>query len=115
MNLVFFGIEPHMQAPELFGVLATEGEMKWVIYDHLTEAMHCGEEIHIRQLNAVEKARVEEVLALYKVGEEISARIGSVLDVPADTERMAHAREASSGSVDDAGTSLSDGQGQAEA
>lgn len=115
MNLVCFGIEPHQQAPDLFGVLAVEGTMQWVNYDHVTEALHFGQEVHIRHLRPAEKGRVEKVLALYKVGEEISARIGSVLDEPSEAERAARAREASSEPIGETGASPSDGQGQAEA
>jgi hypothetical protein len=83
MNLVFFGIEPHLQAPDLFGVLSTEHEMKWVQLKDIIDALHRGDEVHIRQTTPEEKARIGTLLALYDVGAEIAARVGHVLDQPA--------------------------------
>lgn len=83
MNLVFFGIEPHLQAPDLFGVLSTEDGTKWVHFKDIVDTLHRGEEVHIRQTTAEEKERVATLLALYDVGAEIAARVGRVLDQPA--------------------------------
>lgn len=79
---VFFGMEPQQKAPELFGVLTTCPELKWVGLDHVLAALDSGDEVNIRQASGGERARTDAALALFEVGKLISAKLDGLLDQP---------------------------------
>ncbi|MFC0168399.1 hypothetical protein ACFFKC_09925 [Pseudoduganella danionis] len=81
-SYIYFGLEHHQKAPELFGVLTTSPELNWVGLDHLVSALDAGESIQIRPASNAERVRADATIALYEVGALLAGKLESLLDAP---------------------------------
>ena len=80
MKLVYFDEDLNQRAPELFGHLCTEPEVKWVGLVDVVAALQNGESVAIRQASAAELKRADVMIAIRNVGFELGKRISELLD-----------------------------------
>ena len=80
MQAVYFGQELNKRAPDIVGCLYLDSGAQWVTLVDVVAAMDRGETISIRPASDAEMKRAEGVVALYEIGQQISAKIGQILD-----------------------------------
>lgn len=88
MKLVY--IEQHLSdlAPSVIGAFCVDPSAEWVTFTDITAALERGESVTIRPASATEKTRVESLIALSAIADQLAAKVGGLLDSPA---RSAHA------------------------
>lgn len=80
MNLVYFEEQLSSLAPGLIGAFCIDPGAQWVTFVDIMAALDTGESIAIRPASASEKTRVESVIALSQIADQLAAKIGGLLD-----------------------------------
>lgn len=82
MKLVYFEEQLSNLAPGLIGAFCVDPGAQWVTFADITAALDRGEHVAIRPASAAEKTRVESVVALSRIADQLAAKIGGLLDRP---------------------------------
>jgi hypothetical protein len=81
MNLVYFDRQLSDQAPGLIGAFCLNPGANWVTFATIIDALDRGGEVNIRPASAAERGRVEAVIALNEIADQLAAKIGGLLDI----------------------------------
>ena len=90
MNLVYFDRQLSDQAPSLIGAFCVDPGANWVTFTAIIEALDQGREVNIRPASPDERGRVEAIIALNSIADQLAAKIGGLLDVSEDASGVAN-------------------------
>jgi hypothetical protein len=80
MNLVYFDRQLSDLAPGLIGTFRVNPGAEWVTFASVIDALERGAVVKIRPASATERDRVESVIALSQIADQLAAKIGGLLD-----------------------------------
>ena len=80
MNLVYFDRQLSEQAPGVIGAFCVNPGANWVTFPSIIDALDRGEVVCIRPASEAERERVESVIALSLIADQLAAKVGGLLD-----------------------------------
>lgn len=93
MNIVYFDRQLSDQAPNHIGAFCLNPGASWVNFADIVKALDQGEVVTIRPASPAERTRVESVIALSQIADQLAAKVGGLLDAPAPAPAPTEAAE----------------------
>jgi hypothetical protein len=90
IELVYFEGEHYKRAPGVVGRIYNAVGKEWITTEQIVEAVQLKMPLTIRPANDSEMKRLEAVVAMYEIGQEIAKKFAHILDQddPAEVEKV---------------------------